>query len=504
MWLAARRHEIFAAGEALGTVLPDMIKALSKVFSLLCNDTYTQENLASCPYLLAEDVDTQGLLPLSMEQVPLACRSYFNENGTLKPRLPSQENQLDPFQEMLARILDILRCAYFLAEDNSCPLTYRVSEGGLVFEYQDVPAMNNVPAINSVPVMNNAPEPMSIVNSPVRELKVNTKNPGRQRTASDNRQPDNRQTENRPPAHEDVRNAPLTSPQPQAQPQAQPRAPSPAQSESTFILGMLTPFLKPPISDATQSSHRSSDETSYGMHSATANEVFGMIQQPEPSPTGSITSGKLKPLPWDWVYTPTPHKATGPSAISCKDAFDAPVSPNFSSRELPRAVSTLEDPFANTSPQQLPMNLTPRVASGVMGSPRGGSAADEAAHRNSLLQSFVSTSAPRMSTFSQWGQNSSRIPKETVPSSYGGLPPFNGYPLSSASVFSHPSSLYQGTPANGAAYGMPSGGYVDMNRYDRTQTQESVAAPSARRFQMDETALNYDAAILQAAFHDNK
>ncbi|KAI8671330.1 hypothetical protein NCS57_00607800 [Fusarium keratoplasticum] len=510
MWLAARRHEIFAAGEALGAVLPDMVKALSKVFSLLCNDTYTQENLASCPYLLAEDVDTQGLLPLSKEQVPLACRSYFNENGTLKPRLPSQENRLDPFQEMLARILDILRCAYFLAEDNSCPLTYRVSERGLVFEYQDVPVVNNAPAINNVPVMNNAPEPMSIVNSPVRELKVNTKNPGRQRTASDNRQPDNRQTENRPPANDDARKASLASPQPtvqpQPQPQDQPRAPSPAQSESTFILGMLTPFLKPPISDATQSSHRSSDETSYGMHSATANEVFGMIQQPEPSPTGSITSGKLKPLPWDWVYTPTPHKATGPSAIACKDVFDAPVSPNFSSRDLPRAtVSTLEDPFASTSPQQLPTNLTPRVASGMMGSPRRVSAADEAAHRNSLLQSFVSTSAPRTSTFSQWGQNSSRIPKETVPSSYGHHQAFNGYPMSSASAFSHPSSLYQGTPANGAVYGMPSGGYVDMSQYNRTQTQESMTVPSAaRRFQMDETALNYDAAILQAAFHDNK
>jgi hypothetical protein len=141
----------------------------------------------------------------------------------------------------------------------------------------------------------------------------------------------------------------------------------------------------------------------------------------------------------------------------------------------------------------------------MMGSPRRVSAADEAAHRNSLLQSFVSTSAPRTSTFSQWGQNSSRIPKETVPSSYGHHQAFNGYPMSSASAFSHPSSLYQGTPANGAVYGMPSGGYMDMSQYNRTQTQESMTVPSAaRRFQMDETALNYDAAILQAAFRDNK
>ncbi|KAF4970192.1 hypothetical protein FSARC_2709 [Fusarium sarcochroum] len=488
MWLAARRHEIFAAGKALGTVLPDMMKAISKVFSLLCNDTYTQENLASCPYLLNEDVETQGLLPLAKDEVPLACRSCFTESDVLKPRLPSQESRLGAFQEMLARILDILRCAYFLAEDNSCPLAYQVCEGGLVFEYKESVVQNE---FQNEP----APQPMSIVNSPAREIKSKTKTTSRQRNVSESRQ-----MESQSAAKETARMSFVASPDTQA-PE---RAPSPDDAENT-VFNMLAPFLKPPTPEPGQSYHRSTDETSYGMHSTTANEVFGMLQS-EPSPTGSIPTGKFEPLPWNWVYTPTPHKGNDASASAAyKDAFDAPVSPNFSSREMSRTVSTIEDPFTNSTPQ-LPSVPMHRAASGTMASPRVSSVAEEA-HRNNLLQTFGSSGAPRTSMFSQWGQNSNHVAKDTVPPFYGHTRPqaMNGYSTSSAaSGFSHPSSLYQGTPANGAAFGMPTGGYMDMSRFDRGRPQDSAPVSSNRRFQMDETTSSYDAAILQAAFYGNK
>ncbi|KAF5021417.1 hypothetical protein F66182_6542 [Fusarium sp. NRRL 66182] len=478
MWLSARRHELFGAGKALGAVLPDMMKAISKVFSLLCRDTYTQENLASCPYLLAEDVETQGLLPLARDELPLACRSYFNEAGVLKPRLLSQENRLSPFQEMLARILDILRCAYFLAEDNACPLTYQVSENGLVFEYKEMAAQNQV-----------SPQPMSIINSPAQEIK--TKTATRQRKASENPQ-----TEGRPSTKQTARRSFVASPETQA-PQ---RAPSPDDAENT-VINMLAPFLKPPTPEPAQSYYRSSEDTSYGMHSTTAHEVFGMLPA-EPSPTGSMPSGKFEPLPWAWVYTPTPHKGTDASALAYKDAFEAPVSPKISSREMSRTVSTLEDPFTNSP--QLPSMPIPRTTSGMVASPRVSSAAEEA-HRNNLLQTFGSSSAPRTSMFSQWGQNSNRMPKETIQPQYGHHQGMNGYPSSSAaSGFSHMSSLYQGTPANGAAFGVQAGSYGDMNRYDRGQTQGSAPISSARRFQMDETTSSYDAAILQAALQGGK
>lgn len=481
MWLAARRQEIFGAGQALGAVLPDMVKAISKVFSLLCNDKYTQEALASCPYLLVEDVETQGLLPLADDKVPEACRYYCSESGGLKPRLPSQEQRLRPFQETLARILDILRCGYFLAEDGLCPLSYQVSEQGLVFEYQPLSVQNEP-----------THQPMSIVNSPVREIKTKTSATSHQRKVSESRQVDNQ-----PPVNGTARRSFAASPETQL-----PREePSPDDADNT-VINMLTPFLRPPTPEKAQENHRSTDESSYGMNSTTANEVFEMLHA-EPTPTGSLPSGKFAPLPWAWVYTPTPHRGSDASASAYKGAFDAPVSPNVASREMSRNVSTFEDPYTNSSPQ-LPAMPIPRAGSGMMASPRVTSAADEA-HRNNLLQTFGSSSAPRTSSLSQWGQNSNRLPNDTTLQSYGHRQISNGYPTSSAlSGFSHPSSLYQGTPANGASFGMPNGGYMDMNRYDRNRIQDSGPASSGRRFQMDETTSSYDAAILQAAFYGNK
>ncbi|KAM0251429.1 hypothetical protein ACHAP5_001738 [Fusarium lateritium] len=481
MWLAARRQEIFAAGQALGAVLPEMMKAISKVFSLLCSNTYTNENLASCPYLLTEDVETQGLLPLAEDQVPEACRSYFSESGLLKPRLLSQEHRLPLFQEMLARILDILRCAYFLAEDSLCPLGYHVTEQGLVFEHQQV-------LVQTEP----APQPMSIVNSPVREIKSKTKTASRQHNMADTQQ-----VESHPTVKGTARRSFAASPETQI-PQEEPLP----DDADTTVINMLAPFLRPPTPEQGQASHRSTDETSYGMNSATANEVFGLLHA-EPSHAGSMPSGKFEPLPWDWVYTPTPHKGSDPSASAYKDAFDAKLSPNFSSREMSRNVSTFEDPFSNSTPQPLPVPI-PRATSGMMASPRIASTAEEA-HRNNLLQTFGSSSAPRTSAFSQWGQNINHGLKEQAPQSYGHHQALNGYPMSSAvSGFSHPSSLYQGTPANEANFGMPTGGYMDMNRYERNRTQDPAPPSSGRRFQMDETTSSYDAAILQAAFYGNK
>ncbi|KAL3588808.1 hypothetical protein FPOAC2_10967 [Fusarium poae] len=481
MWLAARRQEFFAAGQALGAVLPDMMKAISKVFSLLCNDKFTQEALASCPYLLAEDVEMQGLLPLTEDRVPEACRYYCSEDGGLKPRLSSPEHRLRPFQEILARILDILRCGYFLAEDISCPLSYQVSEQGLVFEHTPLSVQNE-------PVR----QPMSIVNSPIRETKSKTKIANHQHKASESRQVDNR-----PAANGTARKSFAASPETQL-----PREePSPDDADNT-VINMLTPFLRPPTPEKVQSSHQSTDESSYGMNSTTANEVFEMLHA-EPAPADSLPSGKFAPLPWAWVYTPTPHRGSDASASAYKGAFDAPVSPNIASRETSRNTSTFEDPYTNSAPQLPPMPI-PQATNGMMASPRIASAVEEA-HRNNLLQTFGSPSAPRTSSLSQWGQSSNRLPSNPTPQPYIHRQVSNGYPTSSTmSGFSHPSSIYQGTPSNGASFGMPNGGFMDMNRYDRNRTQESVPASSGRRFQMDETTSSYDAAILQAAFYGNK
>lgn len=482
MWLAARRRDIIDAAEALGTVVPDMIKALAKVFTLLCTDTYTQENLATCPYMLHEDSETRGLLPLSPNQVPEACRSYVGEDGAVKPHAGSEEEGLEPFQETLARILDVLRCAYFLAEDAMFPLAYDVADKGLVFDYRvpvqkDVPMEQAEPRIMSNPLVQAAQEPEPRPN-PYRLTR---------------------------PVSRHVDDSNLVPSKPAyAVPERQEAIPEADDAETT-VINMLAPFLKPPTP---QQNSRSHDEASYGMHSTTANEVFGMLP-PESSPTGSFPSKKFEPLPWDWVYTPTPHKPGGSSPSMTKEAFDGSVSPGRAPKEFGRlSGSNVDDPFVGPErPFAADLSPAPAAANGVMGSPRVVSAAAEEAHRQSLLQSFGGSSAPRTSAFSHWGQNSSMVPKETVPPSWGGHhhQAFNGHVPSSASVFSHPSSLYQGTPAAGAVFGMAPPGLPVSGHYVANQASSGQEHPSsAPHFQMDDTTSSYDAAILQAAFYGNK
>ena len=492
MWLAAHRQEIFDAADTFGPLVPGMIQGLAKVFNLLCADTYTQENLASCPYMLIEDLETQGLRPLRDDKIPHACRFYTLEDGATKPRLETQEQRLDPFQETLARILDVLRCAYFLAEDPVTPMAYRVAEKGLVFEYQEV-MENGAPATL---------EPAAILSQPPAVdygLEVS----------------DNQETMSTP-VQLDIQ--PLANPMSMPPPALAPTEPyemdaAADQAEDT-VLSMLAPFLEP--TPVQQNHFRSPEGSSYGMHTATANDVFGQLPAAQPSPTGSIPSGKFESLPWDWVYTPTPNQPQESlmNSASCRGAFAAPVtgSPNYSARAPAQGINGLEDPFA--TPGRHPRGgFTPRSTSNMMGSPPLSlpvpSIAEEA-HRNQLLQSLTSPNGPRTSTFSHWGQNSSWKPKETMPganSPHGYRPAAENFPISSAvSGFSHPSSLYQGTPANAASFGMPPSGQFGRNRaeYASTSQENGASSSSGMRFQMEDTTSSYDKAILQAAFYNNK
>ncbi|CAM1505575.1 Fc.00g112120.m01.CDS01 [Cosmosporella sp. VM-42] len=494
MWLAAHQHEVVGATDIFGPLVPGMIKSLAKVFSLLCADTYTQEILASCPYMLTEDLQTQGLRPLRDEQIPRTCRFYTLEDGATKPRLESPELRLGPFQETLARILDVLRCAYCLADDANTPMACRVTEKGLVFEYQEVVENGQLQAAEPAAVfsqplaMDHGPEVsdyqgMSSMSMPLdsRPLVNHTSMPT--------------------PAAASIERYEMDAAEDQAQ---------------DTVLSMLAPFLEPtPV----QRNHfRSPEESSYGMHTATANDVFGQFPVAEPSPTGSIPSGKFESLPWDWVYTPTPNKPQESlmNSATTRGAFAAQPtgSPNYSAGVPAQAVNGIEDPFATPS-RQPQGGYTPRTASNMMGSPPVGlpvslpvpSPAEEA-HRNQLLQSLTSPNGQRTSTFSHWGQNSSWKPKETMPganSPHGYRTASENYPMSSAiSGFSHPSSLYQGTPANAASFGMPtSGGRYGQSRAEQAPTsQENGGSSSSMRFQMEDTTSSYDKAVLQGAFYN--
>lgn len=477
MWFVAHRQDITGAAETFGPLVQSTIAALAKIATLLSSATFSP-NLVECPYLLHEDLETQGFRPLREIQVPETCRIYADDNEKPKPRLQSHEQPLEPRQENLARMLDTLRCVYALAMDPLFPIMMHNGSDSLLFEYRKV---EMIPEIVAVP-------PAALpVELPVANEQSHT--PTEPILAE--------QVADRPSSMYDM---PTTRGPfiPDGYDTANETDNDLGEAEDT-ILSILAPFLKPPTPEP-QTYLRSTDETSYGMHTATANEVFGQLPAAEPSPTGSVQSPKLKPLPWNWVYTPTPHKPQDVTINATRGAFAAQNSPGYSPREQTFGTNGLDDPFA-TPGRRPSARYTPRSANNAIASPPVVSAADEA-HRNHLLQSFASPGQQRTSPFSGWAQNSNRQPKETV-SPYTYRPVVeHQLPSSGTTGFSHPSSLYQGTPSNGLNYGMPAPGQFNRHRIDQTQQSQENGNSSNMRFQMDDTTSSYDAAILNSAFYN--
>lgn len=488
MWLTAHRDELCAAIQTFGGVIPNTIQNLAKVFTLLCVFTYSQD-LGSCPYLLGEDVEVRGFRPLSEETIPQQCRCFCGEDGAPKTYLQDTGSRLEPRREHLARVLDILRCAYFLAEDANFPLSYEVVDNSLIFEYRPV-ATSAAPVATTL----HSREPS---NAAPKEPSNNT---GIRATGLPNRALS---------AAERPRQLPINSmtsdnlSQPQPIQQERTREEATMDDADNALIDMLSPFLKPPTPQPQHRHGHSVDESSYGMHTATANNVLGSFQT-DRSPSGSVPSGKFAPLPWAWFNTPEPEKSGENKTPNGSNAFSANPSPYNSPRQPTSNGSALDDPFATPG-----RNLHGPFASGhalqqqnrrsftgpVVPGP-------ETAHRNTLLQAFSGTAVPRSSPFTQWGESQQPARQNNGPAvSPWGPRALDNLPQSTgASGFSHPSSLYQGTPANGVGLGL---GPVTGGP-ERHFSSPARGEAAARYLQMDQTTSNYDEAIMQAAYHGNK
>lgn len=468
MWLAARRQEVLTRENTShpGSMTTMMIRSLARVVTLLCLETYKQENPASCPYLLAEDLEIRGLRPLAEDAVPEPCRSYCGDDGLLKPHPPSADPSLDPARQRIARILDILRCAYFMAEDEAVPMAYRVVDTGLVFEYQaEVPAQQ-APAAKVAAATNGVANDKRAEQAPrpVETAANNGPPQGPQARPTNTQEP--RPDYNEPVDRQDFQSI------------------DPDEAAEDTVFNMLAPFLKPPTPQ---------QQTRPGALSATPNYFPSM--QPEPSPTGSVHVGKFEPLPWNWVYTPTPRTAEEPSSSAGARRFPEQFSPNQSSKGSNVEGLIIEDPFHSPS-QPFAQVRAPQIQ-GNLGHPSPSSAADDA-HRHQLLQSFVNGGAPRTSVFSNWSQSpiTPRQPSGAASSSWR-QPALDHLP-SSGSAFSHPSSLYQGTPANGVGVHMPA---QNQMAYPPHLAQRE---DQGRQFRVDQTTSSYDAAILNSAYYSGR
>lgn len=475
VWLASRRREIFSTPEATGGLIPAMLQSLGRVLTLLCAEATEHGGLASSSYLLWEDLEMRGLQPLEPSQVPEACRCYCDEAGQVKPR---QEPQADPRNrhlESLARLLDILRIAYFLAEDKDVPLAYRIVEDKLVFEYQVnqplAPAQANATTTEASTLALDPPAPALTQPPP----SVSTQEGAAAQTGTGN-------------GRTNLSIEPVWSDFPSGDDETNDR------TENT-VMSMLMPFLKPPTPQpAGQVSALT--EPSYGLHSETAEELFASVAA-QRSPGGTVHPTTFEQLPWDWLHTPTPQKGDRES----QETFSGQPNESNNSHGSRRMNGLRNDPMLSPLAHRTPSAPQQIRPASALRSPFAPSAEDT--HRNQLLQSFSgSGSAPRTSSFSHWSpDHDASRPRQTSSGSPWAAQAFGAAPMSSnVSAFSHPSSLYQGTPANSLPAGAAGATGEPSGLPSSNSWQGPV--PSDRQLRVDNTTSNYDAAIFDAAFKD--
>ena len=386
--------------------MPKLTESLSRVFTFLVQEIDSITDLGPCPYLLSEDLEVLGFEPLSPEQIPDGCRSYCTEDGQVKPHHHEGQKLFDPAHETQARILDILRCAYFFANDPAVPLQHRVTEDGLVFDYVDgaeaanqtdpINQMNEqVPSKTATPQQSTMPPPAPLPKLQTPEQMTRTlstefhigDNDGEQLSAHD------------------------------------------YHAQET-VMNMLAEVLRPCSPDANPGS--STKEDSYGMHTATANEIFNALNPETRSPNVASRA-------WGWP------QAQG-NSLSPGYHHQSPQQPVQSTFDYNPGPSNPGGAFA------LPNPRSPRADAYTANQPSASAwGSDPYTHRQNLLRSFGHDATSPRAELPEWNRNDAYQTARN-----GAIDPWQAeigpndpiIPASSGySGFSHPSSLYQGTPS---------------------------------------------------------
>ena len=276
-WLASM-SQIIVATKGVSPISVH-IKELWKMYAdLLTRLTqfFPVEDLQKVDYLLEEDESTYGFKPFRDATLHTDCDLYTAGNGESKPRCtdPGIE-RLHPNIEMQSRIRDILLFGVALQEKPDIPITLTHDTGMPVFTFVE--------------------EGLSVA-SPVRPRVSSPSFASPERTNSNYAMPPPSRTYEITPAESAESVAASDS----------------HQSMDTDMHRMVDSLLEP----SSSSRNTASIETSYGMHSATANEVFAPVgANGFDAPRLHSTPKMLPSLTglYNSAFTPQPNELPSPN-----------------------------------------------------------------------------------------------------------------------------------------------------------------------------------------------
>jgi Est1 DNA/RNA binding domain len=384
-WLVSRAEIISAldGNTALTVHIKEMWSIYCSTLSLLVV-AFPPENLMEIDYLLEEDAATVGLKPFRDSEL---CKLYTTNDGQLKPRTtdPNVERS-HPNLEMRSRVRDLLRDAMVLAHNANkegkkiAPIHLIGVKFYFLEEGLPLSPMNDQPLNQPVP----SPEVQHSVN------------------------------------------ASMVTDAAHIQDGEIPRSPSVApsdshQSMSTDMYQMVDELVSPTAGQRNKNP-QGSNETSYGMHSLTAAEIFA---------------------PMDLNARPASRQKASPTLFPrLPGIYNSPFSPQPG--ELPATSPDRPGTAVRLSSLQLSSSQQQMAAATVLDQPTGYSHGQRLSWGNKIPPSnSLPTSTPRQSVSQQLQQSLAQQ--------------YNNPP--SSTVFSHPSSLYSGTPLGCTNRGHPYGDF---------------------------------------------
>jgi len=281
-WLLACHKDIVDFKQYLDPYVTSMHRSLTRCLSLFV-EIISGTEVTPSPYLLPEDVETVGVISLDNWN---ALRS--SPSGAIKPRYDEPGVQQDAAEvEMLARVYDVLECGVALVSTENFPWkasSIRVGSGDMpgISYADDLQPSASAPVreVNSLPRAQLATADARDQAIPSRRISTETHQPPKPSEVFDRK-------------NTIIQAVPLDA----------------DLNVDIETYSRVQNFLAPP--ESRELARGKADESSYGMHSSTAEEIFGQVQPRSPiapSPTAPSSATKTFPsLPWDLVFTPKPN-----------------------------------------------------------------------------------------------------------------------------------------------------------------------------------------------------
>ncbi|KAI2631026.1 hypothetical protein GGR54DRAFT_182129 [Hypoxylon sp. NC1633] len=446
-WIYVSCADIDKYREFLEPYVSDVYRLLADTLTLLNKPIDEAVATTSSKYLLPEDAEAIGLKPFRDENLPLFLQADdlpglnpLKKQKACKPRNKAAGRQYNPHTEAMWRIRDIVYCGILLAGTSSYPLALTIEphdEGDTqCWDFTDEASSQQL-SIDEVSM-----------SRMLNKLRLGDTKPRSEKELDPT--PSGMNGDEVLQSHDDSDDD--TDDEPQHRPNKgksiEAQAPNSILdtdlSGDSEMVNMVNKLLDPDDDD--DSRPRSSEtqaDTSYGMNTTTANEIFGrfVTDSSQPSPV----SKTIPNLPWGYFYEPRPRRSTsqGTNHLAPDGDFDAPTGTygqldGFESSCLPKnlGMSTTQAPAYLHAGESI-AHVSPQFSQGHTNKKSGGSLE---LSRSSVLDSLTSA------LYAQHGLSQSKGPRSDGLASRAGASPFGLQRPTSGMLSSSPFLPATGSP----------------------------------------------------------